>query len=253
LRFYRTRALVAEKGKVAVQLPNIHRPIPESVPVGHFEEGGIEVVDDVVSRAVYLDWIQRACAALGDGLKVRFYDHFEDEFDASVLDHLHEIRHLAIDGLPRVRHPEAVGRLPRLTSLTFGPRKVDPKMLAALGLHRLTHFTLAGTPTPALDLAPLADARSLRSLRLLGHGKNTEAIGNIASLSGAVLTNSSGVHAEKGSAFGAMTILMLNEGAPRHATNQRGHIWGATLSTSIQGKTVVILRGEPFINVVSPA
>lgn len=177
------RALVAEKGKGAVQLLNIHRPIPKSVPVGHVEDSGDEVVDQVVSRAVYLDWIQQACAALGDELEVRFYDHFEDEFDASVLDHLHEIRHLSIDGLPRIRHPEAVGRLRRLTSLTFGPREADPKMLGALGLDRLTHFTLAGTPTPAIDLAPLADARSLRSLRLLGHGKNTEAIGNITSLS----------------------------------------------------------------------
>jgi glyoxylate/hydroxypyruvate reductase len=57
---------------------------------------------------------------------------------------------------------------------------------------------------------------------------------------GAVLTNSSGVHAEKGGAFGAMAILMLNEGAPRHATNQRRRLWDGTLSTSVTGKTVVI-------------
>jgi hypothetical protein len=176
------RALVAKKG--TVQVLQIHRPIPESVPVGHFDAGGVEVVDVTVSRAVYLGWIQQTCAALGDGLEVRFYDHFEDVFDASLLDRLHEIRHLSIDGLSRLRHPEAVGRLPRLTSLRFGPHHVDDaKILGALGVHRLTHFTLAGTPSPAIDLAPLADARSLLSLRLLGHGKNTEAIGHVTSLS----------------------------------------------------------------------
>lgn len=178
------RALVAAKGKVADKVLQIHRPIPESVPVGHFDDGGIEVVDQTVSRTIYLDWIQQACAALGDRLEVRFYDHFEEGFDASVLDHLHEIRCLSIDGLPHIRNPEAVGRLPALTFLRFGPTRVeDAKILGALGVHRLAHFTLAGTPTPAIDLAPLANARSLRSLRLLGHGKNTEAIGHATSLS----------------------------------------------------------------------
>jgi hypothetical protein len=79
-----------------------------------------------------LDWIQQACDALGDGLEVRFYDHFEEGFDASVLDRLHGVRHLSIDGLPHVRHPEAVGGLPGLTSLRFGPRRVDDaKILSA--------------------------------------------------------------------------------------------------------------------------
>ncbi|ANN61913.1 hypothetical protein A9174_33830 (plasmid) [Mesorhizobium loti NZP2037] len=57
---------------------------------------------------------------------------------------------------------------------------------------------------------------------------------------GAVLTNSSGVHAEKGGTFGAMAVLMLNEGMPRHATNQRHHRWDSALSASIAGKTVLI-------------
>ena len=69
------RALAAAKGK-AIQVLNIHRPIPERVPVGHFDAGGVEVVDEVVSRTAYLDRIQQACAALKDKLKVRFYDHF---------------------------------------------------------------------------------------------------------------------------------------------------------------------------------
>lgn len=178
------RALGAPIGDSAVRVFQIHRPIPERVPIGHFEPDGTEVVDETVSRANYLEWIQQACAAFADGLEIRFYDHFEEGFDASVLDSLHEIHVLSIDGIPNVRHPEAVGRLPKLNSLRFGPHKVgDSKILAALGVHRLTHFTLAGSPTPAIDLAPLAEARALRSLRLLGHGKHTEAIGHITSLS----------------------------------------------------------------------
>src|SRR5688572_11651949 len=105
------------KESLAVQVLQIHRTIPDTVQIGHFAPGGVEVVDDVVSRTAYLDSIQQACARLGDALEVRFYDHGLGEFDASVLDHLGEIRRLSIDGLALVRHSDAIGRLPKLTFL----------------------------------------------------------------------------------------------------------------------------------------
>ena len=173
--------------EITLQTLHIHRVIPESVPVGRIEHRGAgahEVVDEVISRAEYLDRMQQACANLGEGLAVRFYDHFDEEFDASVLDHLDEVRHLMIS-VPSILRPEAVGRLPKLSTLHFTPawNLKNPKILRALGVHRLTHFTLAGvTPMPTIDLAPLGDARSLLSLRLLGRGKNTEAIGACTAL-----------------------------------------------------------------------
>src|SRR5687768_7953676 len=101
------RALVAGETEThPVQVLQIHRPIPDTVQIGHFDPGGVEVIDDVVSRAAYLDLIQHACVRLGDALEVRFYDHDAGEFDASVLDHLHAIHRLSIDGLGLVRHPE---------------------------------------------------------------------------------------------------------------------------------------------------
>ena len=183
---------IAARRSAADQVLQFHRTIPERVPVGHFDDNAAEIVDEVVSRSVYLGWVQDACVALGEGLEVRFFDHFEEEFDASVLDDLPGIRRLSVDGLPIVRHAEAVGRLPRLTSLRFGPRRVDDaRVLSALGVNRLEEFTLAGTPAPAIDLSPLADARSLRTLRLLGHGKNTEAVGGAGSLTELALQPSS--------------------------------------------------------------
>ena len=177
------RAFAAPAADGSVQVLQFHRTIPPRVPVGHFEAGGREVVDEVVDRGDYLERVQQACAVCGAALEIRFYDHFEEEFDATVLDSLTEIRNLSIDGLPSIRHPEAVGRLPKLTSLRFGPRRIgDSKVLGALGVQRLTYFTLSGTPSPAIDLAPLAEAHSLRRLRLLGHGKNTEAVGGVTSL-----------------------------------------------------------------------
>lgn len=58
---------------------------------------------------------------------------------------------------------------------------------------------------------------------------------------GAVLTNSSGVHARKGGAFGLMTVLMLCEGVPRHIQNQRLHRWDNRLATGIETKTIVFV------------
>ena len=57
---------------------------------------------------------------------------------------------------------------------------------------------------------------------------------------GAVFTNSSGIHAEKGGEFGLLALMMLNDGIPRHITNQRAHRWNRTLNTPIRGKTVLI-------------
>jgi hypothetical protein len=182
------RALVVAKAQAAVQTLHVHRAIPERVPVGHFGRGGDEgvgeIVDAVVARAVYLEWIQQACAALGDGLEIRFYDHFDDDgFDASVLDHLDQIRCLSIDGVERIRDPAAVGRLPKLTTLRLEPRRVDDAgLLAAAGVHRLTHLTLGGDGTRSIDLAPLADAHALCSLRLLGQAKKPEPIGRLGQL-----------------------------------------------------------------------
>lgn len=177
------RAFLTDIEALPKRVLQIHRPIPARVPVGHFEEDGTEVVDEIVDRSEYLNRIQQSCSQLGDRLEVRFYDHFDDVFDASVLDHLNQIRCLAIDGLPIVQNAEAVGRLPRLVSLRFGPRRAgDSRVLTALGVHRLADFTLAGTPEPLVDLSPFSTARALRSLCLLGHGKNTEAIGSVTSL-----------------------------------------------------------------------
>ena len=161
---------------------NIHRSIPERVPIGHFADSG-EVVDEVIPRVEYLDRIQTVCAALGERFEVRFYDHSDDVFDARVLDHLDELQTLAIDGLARTSHLDAVGRLPKLKNLRYGPACAESAdVLATMGVERLKSFTLAGSPSPALDLAPLGVSASLRTLRLLGRGRNTAAIGAATSL-----------------------------------------------------------------------
>lgn len=56
-----------------------------------------------------------------------------------------------------------------------------------------------------------------------------------------VMTNNSGVHAEKHGEFGITAVLMLNNNVPMMTTNQRQSRWHTKFSTGIRGKTVAIV------------
>jgi hypothetical protein len=89
------RAFAPPSPDGAVQVLQFHLAIPARVPVGHFEAGGREVVDEIADRTDYLDRVQQACAACGP--------HWR--FGSTTTS-----RGLSIDGLASVQHPEAVGR-----------------------------------------------------------------------------------------------------------------------------------------------
>jgi phosphoglycerate dehydrogenase-like enzyme len=108
----------------------------------------------------------------------------------------------------------------------------------------------------APDLAALSRARyfvgsKFDTARLRQHGANLAVIHSTSAgvegylpldwlPAGAVLSNSSGVHAGKGGEFGLLALMMLNDRIPQHASSQRQHQWRRTLSTPIKGKTVLI-------------
>ncbi|MFM0187994.1 D-2-hydroxyacid dehydrogenase [Paraburkholderia nemoris] len=58
---------------------------------------------------------------------------------------------------------------------------------------------------------------------------------------GAVLTNSSGIHAVKAREYATMALLMLNTQIPRFIDAQRASAWMPKFTTSIVGKTVLIV------------
>ena len=162
----------------------IHSPLPEQVPVGHFEPHAIEpVLDETVSCAEYLDRIHQASIDCGEGFHLRFYDHVDQVFDASILNGLTDLQNLTIEVNCPIMNPEAVAGLTKLKGLSLSPRaKSDANLLDRMGVQRLEHFTLGDTSTPKLNLGPLGEARALRTLRLLARGKDVEAIGNCTSL-----------------------------------------------------------------------
>ena len=58
---------------------------------------------------------------------------------------------------------------------------------------------------------------------------------------GVALVNNRGIHAEKAGEYGAMALLMLNQGLPRFMSQQRRHLWDARFSTPIAGKTLLVV------------
>jgi phosphoglycerate dehydrogenase-like enzyme len=56
-----------------------------------------------------------------------------------------------------------------------------------------------------------------------------------------ILTNSSGVHSEKAFEYTQMALLMLNAQLPAVFQAQRAHRWDVRLTTSIRGKTALII------------
>jgi phosphoglycerate dehydrogenase-like enzyme len=58
---------------------------------------------------------------------------------------------------------------------------------------------------------------------------------------GVALTNASGVHGPKGAEFALTALLMLNHGVPHFVTRQRERRWDPRFTTTIEGKTLVIV------------
>lgn len=63
---------------------------------------------------------------------------------------------------------------------------------------------------------------------------------------GVVLTNASGVHGPKGAEFALTALLMLNHAVPHFATRQRERRWDQRFTTTIEGKTVVVVGVGAF-------
>jgi phosphoglycerate dehydrogenase-like enzyme len=125
---------------------------------------------------------------------------------------------------------------------------------ALRGVPQPLHLTLRSASDPdlaALEAAEFFVGSGFDRRRVALHGKRLRIV-HVTSAGidsylpldwlppGAVFTNSSGIHAEKAGEFGLLALLMLNDGIPRHVTNQRAHRWHRQLNTPIRGKTVLV-------------
>lgn len=131
----------------------------------------------------FLKKVNKLCLEYGDKLEVRFYGHYSDTFDASVVKHLPEAQWLSIDCLLRISNEDEIARLPNLRKLSFGVYYFDnPGFLATLNLAEIRRLALSDVKKKNFDLAPLAQCEELDEFFLNGHIKNISAISKLPKL-----------------------------------------------------------------------
>ncbi|MDJ0910850.1 MAG: hypothetical protein QNI99_16845 [Woeseiaceae bacterium] len=127
--------------------------------------------------------VNKLCALFGDKLDVRFYAHYSDVFDASVLKHLPDVQSLTINCLMDIVNEDEILELKRLRKFHFGVYNFDrPTFLADLDLGRLTYLGLSENKKRNFDLAPLSECENLEKLMLEGHIKNIAALSGLPKL-----------------------------------------------------------------------
>jgi phosphoglycerate dehydrogenase-like enzyme len=124
------------------------------------------------------------------------------------------------------RHPAVARRL--AVTYSAQPGAPDPDLRTA--------EVLVTGHVPAQDLA--ARAPKLRWLQSTNAG--VEDVLPILP-AGIVLTNASGVHGPKGAQFALTALLMLNHGVPYFVTGQRERRWEPRFSSTIEGRTLVVV------------
>lgn len=139
------------------------------------------------SQSVYTDTllndVNQLCRAFGARIEVRFYGHYAEEFDASVLSALPDVRWLSVDCLTSIRNAEYLWQLPALERLSFDVYEFDrPDFLSGIPAERLTQLLLGETRKRNFDLAPLGQCKSLRSLFLQGHIRHIDTLGEATAL-----------------------------------------------------------------------
>jgi hypothetical protein len=149
--------------------------------------------------------INDLCGEFRDNLEVRFFGHYGSFFDADVLRHISHVRSLSVDCLTSIANAEQIGRLPALSTLSFGVFEfADAHFLESLDLGTIERLTLMENRKRNFDLAPLVRASRLKRLYLGGHRTNIERIAELPSLEDLVL----------GSCSKTQSIAFLNDLEP---------------------------------------
>ncbi|SDH95542.1 hypothetical protein SAMN05216588_109113 [Pseudomonas flavescens] len=134
-------------------------------------------------RAAYdgamLARLDTLCERHGERLEVRFYSHEPGEgFDASVLQHLPQVRSLTLDCLRQTHGLQAaLGNLAHLEAFALQVEHGDfPGLLALPNLARLRTLRVSQDRGPVLDLAPLAGLGQLHTLALSAQSHHLQAL-----------------------------------------------------------------------------
>lgn len=127
--------------------------------------------------------VNRLCSEFEDEIEVRFFGHYQEQFDASVLVELQAARWISVDCLTGISNEGQIGKLPLLNRLSFGVYQFDnPRFLETLTVSNLKQLALGETAKRNFDLEPLGGSEQLQTLFLEGHTKNVEVLSSLPKL-----------------------------------------------------------------------
>ena len=124
-----------------------------------------------------LSEVNALCERFGDRLEVRFYGHYGESFDASVLSQLPRVQNLSINCLTRASAIEHLFTLTELRKFALGIFELDaPDILGGMHLGQLRELSLIETRKNNIDLAPLARCQDLEKLFVGSHRKGIDVL-----------------------------------------------------------------------------
>jgi len=115
-------------------------------------------------------------------LRIRIYAHYDVKCDLLFLQHINNVKKLAINCMEEVKNVEYITKLKSLNSLEIEISSLkDFNFLYDLP-NTIEKLSLGRTKSKRLNLKPLERFQNLRYLIIEGHCKNIEAIGTIVSI-----------------------------------------------------------------------
>lgn len=147
---------------------------------------GKEVILQFVSKS-YTDKIladiNELCLKFDESLCIRFYGHDSKRFDCKTLLKIPNVKCLYIDCLQSVENLQILKELSNLKSLGIGIFELqDTEILNSENLKKLTELIVTDTKTKAFNLDYLRQYKKLKVLKICGHTKNIDAIGELSEL-----------------------------------------------------------------------
>lgn len=142
----------------------------------------LQFVDKSYTDKILAD-INELCSKFGESLCIRFYGHYSKQFDCKTLLKIPSVKCLYIDCLQSVDNLQLLKELSNLRSLSIGIYELqDTEVLNCDNFKNLTELIVTDTKTKAFNLDYLRNFKNLKSLRIGGHTKNIDAVGELLEL-----------------------------------------------------------------------
>lgn len=142
----------------------------------------LQFVDKSYTDKILAD-VNELCLKFDESLCIRFYGHYTNQFDCKILEKIPNVKCLYIDCLQSADNLEVLKKLSELKSLSLGVFELqDTEILNFDNLKNLTELIVTDTKTKGFNLDYLRQFKKLKSLRIAGHTKNIDAIGELSEL-----------------------------------------------------------------------